>query len=145
MTLTSRLRVVSGAVIALAGALVPAAQTVAAQPATVPCYSYAASHLQFKVRPSTCVFPVRNAPLGSGAGSVFVNGMRWTGWGGREPAATGTERGNMDTKFRARVRLSKRITCGDGSRIYTSVRITDRDTGKQVFAFKLEYNCPHAG
>lgn len=128
--------------LAVCSTLMMSASSSQAAVTTVPCTSYEPLGLVFKIRPAKCPFHVEGSPLGSGFGTVYVDGLRWRTWGKATATATGTERGNMGAKFAARVVLSRRLACSGGKRIYTHARIYDRRTGKMVFSLRLlSYSC----
>ena len=96
---------------------------------TCPAARAAGTSVALKAKPRKCDFTYLHNPLALAGRAA---GLEWRGWGRRVTRARGTgislhadANGNFD-RFPARVRLSRRVTCG-GHRVYTRVTFFDGD------------------
>ena len=118
-----------GAALLAAVLLALAAPAPAAAKTYVPCSKEGGTRVSLKAKPRKCDFTYLHNPLALAGRAA---GLEWRGWGRRVTRARGTgislhadANGNFD-RFPARVRLSRRVTCG-GHRVYTRVTFFDGD------------------
>jgi hypothetical protein len=81
-------------------------------------------------RPKSCSFAVSNGT----PGGITVRGMHWRGWGTSAATTRGTYIGNMNTRRRVAVRLSRRRACPGYGSVYTRASISGFGSGIRLLS-----------
>jgi hypothetical protein len=116
------------ALVCAAAALLSAPAAPAQARTVMFCVTYEGSPVHL-VKPRTCTvyFGGTNLEV-TGQNTVGLRRLRWRGWG--SPRATGRGRLSRDEGVAARLTLSRRRTCQDGSAAYTRARLTVRGNAR---------------